>query len=153
MDLTQMAQFGVRTRIISGLNSARQSTGKEVAGSGGKKAFVVTDEGIVEAGLLQPIVDSLGEEGLEYVVYDGVRPNPTVQVADRVLLAIYDLDSRVLTREEYLRELRGALDDLRAIREPAASPGSKGLAAIPRRSRRGRVAARPPRSCGTIDAR
>ncbi len=78
---------------------------------------------------------------------------PTVQVADRVLLAIYDLDSRVLTREEYLRELRGALDDLRAIREPAASPGSKGLAAIPRRSRRGRVAARPPRSCGTIDAR
>ena len=54
---------------------------------------------------------------------------PTVQVADRVLLAIYDLDSRVLTREEYLRELRGALDDLRAFREPAASPGPKGLAA------------------------
>jgi alcohol dehydrogenase class IV len=82
MDLSQMAQFGVRTRIVSGLHSARQLTGKEVAGSGGKKAFVVTDKGIVDAGLLQPIVDSLGAEGLAHVVYDGVKPNPTVQVAD-----------------------------------------------------------------------
>ena len=82
MDLSQMAQFGVRTRVISGLNSARQATGKEVAGGGGKKALVVTDKGIVDAGLLQPIVDSLEEEGLDYEVYDGVKPNPTVQVAD-----------------------------------------------------------------------
>jgi alcohol dehydrogenase len=82
MDLSQMAQFGVRTRIISGLNSARQATGTEVAGGGGKKALVVTDKGIVDAGLLQPIVDSLEEEGLDYEVYDGVKPNPTVQVAD-----------------------------------------------------------------------
>ena len=82
MDLAQTAQFGVRTRIISGLNSARQATGKEVAGSGGKKALVVTDKGIVDAGLVQPIIDSLEAEGIEYAVYDGVKPNPTLQVAD-----------------------------------------------------------------------
>ena len=82
MDLTQMAQFGVRTRIISGLNSARQATGKEVAGSGGKKALVVTDKGVADAGLVQPIIESLEAEGIEYAVYDGVKPNPTVQVAD-----------------------------------------------------------------------
>lgn len=82
MDLAQIAQFAVRTRIISGANSARGMTGKEVAAAGGKKALVVTDKGIVNAGLVQPITESLGAEGIEYAVYDGVKPNPTVQVAD-----------------------------------------------------------------------
>lgn len=54
---------------------------------------------------------------------------PTVQVAGRVLLATYDRDSRVLTQDEYLRELREALDDLRTMSESAASSGPKGLAA------------------------
>ena len=48
---------------------------------------------------------------------------PTVQVANRVVMAIYDHDTRGLTRDEYLRELRGALDDLRAIPEPAGGGG------------------------------
>ena len=48
---------------------------------------------------------------------------PTVQVANRVLMAIYDHDTRGLTRDEYLNELRGALDDLRAIPEPAGGGG------------------------------
>jgi len=82
MDLAQVAQFAVRTRIISGLNSAQQVTGKEVAFSGGKKVLVVTDRGIVDAGLVQPIADSLRGEGIEYAIYDGVKPNPTVQIAD-----------------------------------------------------------------------
>ena len=54
---------------------------------------------------------------------------PTVQVAGRVLLATYDRDSRVLTQDEYLRELREALDDLRAIPEPVTAPRPEGLAA------------------------
>jgi alcohol dehydrogenase class IV len=82
MDLAQLAQFSVRTRIVSGANSAEKLTGKEVSGGGGKKALIVTDKGIVDAGLVQPISDSLKAEGIEYVVYDSVKPNPTVQVAD-----------------------------------------------------------------------
>jgi alcohol dehydrogenase len=82
MDLAQVAQFAVRTRIISGANSARGMTGKEVTAVGGKKALVVTDKGVVDAGLVQTVTDSLEAEGLEYAVYDGVKPNPTVQIAD-----------------------------------------------------------------------
>jgi alcohol dehydrogenase class IV len=82
MDLAQLAQFAVRTRIVSGPNSAEKVTGKEVGGGGGKKALIVTDKGIVDAGLVQPVSDSLKAEGIEYAVYDAVKPNPTVQVAD-----------------------------------------------------------------------
>jgi alcohol dehydrogenase len=82
MDLAQMAQFAVRTRIISGANSARAMAGREVAAAGGKKVLVVTDKGIVGAGLVQPVTESLGAEGVDWVLYDGVKPNPTVEVAD-----------------------------------------------------------------------
>jgi alcohol dehydrogenase len=82
MDLAQLAQFAVRTRIVSGANSAEKLTGKEVSGGGGKKALIVTDKGIVAAGLVEPVSDSLKAEGIESAVYDAVKPNPTVQVAD-----------------------------------------------------------------------
>jgi alcohol dehydrogenase class IV len=82
MILAQIAQFAVRTRIISGANSARETTGREVASAGGKKVLVVTDKGIVDAGLVQAITESLESERIEYEIYDGVKPNPTVQIAD-----------------------------------------------------------------------
>lgn len=44
-----------------------------------KKLLVVTDKGLVSAGLLEPMLASLKENGLDYALFDGVVPNPTVQ--------------------------------------------------------------------------
>ncbi|MCH5314887.1 MAG: iron-containing alcohol dehydrogenase [Eubacterium sp.] len=42
------------------------------------KILVVTDKGLMGLHLLDPLFEKLTEVGIEYVVYDGVQPNPTI---------------------------------------------------------------------------
>lgn len=42
-----------------------------------EKVLVVTDVGLVKRGLLDEMFKHLTEDGMEYVIYDGVIPNPT----------------------------------------------------------------------------
>jgi len=41
------------------------------------KVLVVTDGGLMKLGLLNSMFEAMDEVGLEYVIYDGVQPNPT----------------------------------------------------------------------------
>lgn len=41
------------------------------------KPLIVTDKGIVQSGILKQLTDNLKNEGIEYIIYDGVIPNPT----------------------------------------------------------------------------
>jgi alcohol dehydrogenase class IV len=49
---------------------------------GWEKAMIATDPGIIDAGLLEGVRESLDAAGIEYVVYEEVRPNPTVGMVD-----------------------------------------------------------------------
>lgn len=42
------------------------------------KVLVVTDKGLTGLGLLNGLYEELNNEGIGYVVYDGVQPNPTI---------------------------------------------------------------------------
>lgn len=42
------------------------------------KVLVVTDKGLMNLKLLDPLFDELTKNGIEYFVYDGVQPNPTI---------------------------------------------------------------------------
>ena len=42
------------------------------------KVLVVTDKGLTKLHLLDPLLEELKKEGIEYVIYDGVQPNPTI---------------------------------------------------------------------------
>ncbi|MBE6442578.1 MAG: iron-containing alcohol dehydrogenase [Desulfovibrio desulfuricans] len=55
---------------------------------GGKKPLVVTDQGIVKAGILQRITDILDAAKLSYAVYDKTVPNPTDNNVDEAF-AVY----------------------------------------------------------------
>ncbi|MBC1417865.1 lactaldehyde reductase [Listeria fleischmannii] len=48
----------------------------EVQKRGFKKAFLVTDKGIVNAGVAKRITDILDEKKLPYTLFDGIKPNP-----------------------------------------------------------------------------
>lgn len=48
----------------------------------GKKALVVTDEGLVRLGTVRKVTDVLERAGLDYITYDGVKPNPTVNIVN-----------------------------------------------------------------------
>jgi len=43
----------------------------------GKKAFIVTDQGVRGAGIVSPIVENLEKAGVQTLVFDQVSPNPT----------------------------------------------------------------------------
>ena len=49
-----------------------------IKGKGINKVLVVTDKGLMSLHLLDPMFEKLEEVGIEYVVYDGVQPNPTI---------------------------------------------------------------------------
>ena len=42
------------------------------------KVLIVTDKGLMNLHLLDPLFRGLEKEGVEYVVFDGVQPNPTI---------------------------------------------------------------------------
>lgn len=58
------------------------------------KALIVTDAGLAKAGLAQHIAGLLVEQGIDSVVYDGARPNPTVSNVENglVMLAKHHCD-------------------------------------------------------------
>lgn len=52
---------------------------------GWKKTLIVTDEVLVKLGVIQPLLDSLTQAGVEYVLYDKVLPDPDFTVVEKGL--------------------------------------------------------------------
>ncbi|MDQ5813080.1 MAG: iron-containing alcohol dehydrogenase [Actinomycetota bacterium] len=65
----------VPTHIVHGPGSIAR-LGELVRGLGVERPFLVTDEGVVSAGLVERALESLGDA----FVFDGVRPNPDVEL-------------------------------------------------------------------------
>jgi alcohol dehydrogenase class IV len=63
------------TRIVFGIGAAAQ-TGVEATRLGGKHALVVTDKGVVGAGVLESIEPSLRGAGITWSIFDDVLGNP-----------------------------------------------------------------------------
>lgn len=57
-------------------NGISKQTGERIKNMGCTKVLVVTDKGVINAGLVDPILDTLKENGLEYEIFDNVLPNP-----------------------------------------------------------------------------
>ncbi len=64
------------TRILFGAGSAKQ-VGDEARAAGITRALIVTDPGVVRAGLCGPIEEALRHAGIAELVFSGVHPNPT----------------------------------------------------------------------------
>ncbi|SDO49744.1 iron-containing alcohol dehydrogenase [Desulforhopalus singaporensis] len=61
---------------LVGVGAAKEIPVK-IAALGGKKPLIVTDKGIVSAGIAKQITDLLDQAGMKYVVFDETIPNPT----------------------------------------------------------------------------
>ena len=62
---------------------AISQAGQEAKKLGAKKVLVVTDAGVVKAGLADTVRDSLSAAGLEVGVFDGIEPEPPARVIDQ----------------------------------------------------------------------
>lgn len=54
--------------------------GNEIASMGHKKALIVTDKSLVQFGYVKKVTDILDKSGIAHALFDGVQPNPTVQL-------------------------------------------------------------------------
>ncbi|MXV73409.1 iron-containing alcohol dehydrogenase [Candidatus Poribacteria bacterium] len=58
-------------------DGAIQNLGEHVKAFDGKKPLVVTDAGIINAGILEKAIEALDAIGLTHAVYSDIEPNPT----------------------------------------------------------------------------
>ena len=66
-----------------------QEIPKHIDTIAGKKALVVTDEGLYKIGTVKKVTDVLDHAGKPYALYTGVKPNPTVSLVNEAK-AVYD---------------------------------------------------------------
>lgn len=67
---------------------AREKVSTEIKSRNFKKALIVTDEGIIKSNVLNMITEYLDKDSIDYIVFDKVKPNPTVTIVkDCVQLA------------------------------------------------------------------
>jgi len=74
-NLMKLMDFVLPTRIVVG-PGVISTIGAEFKASGKKKPIIVTDKGVVKAGITKKVTDLLDAAGIEYVVFDGIEPNP-----------------------------------------------------------------------------
>ena len=68
-------------KVLFGPNTVK-SVGNEALQLGGKKVLIVTDPGVVQANLIEPIKASLEAVKLPFAVYDRVKPEPPVRCVE-----------------------------------------------------------------------
>jgi alcohol dehydrogenase class IV len=79
--------FSTTPRIVMGPGSIK-TIGTEVKARGANRVLIVTDKGVVAAGLLKSIEESFKAVKIKYAVFDKVEPDPRYEiVADCVEMA------------------------------------------------------------------
>lgn len=62
-------------RLVFGPGAVARG-GEELAALGGRRALLVSDPGVVRAGIVGKVSSALKDEGLSHVLFDKVEPNP-----------------------------------------------------------------------------
>lgn len=79
--LNRITLFRTTKRIVFGIGSI-EKIGAEVQLLKAKKVLVVTDPGIIQAGLLETLTGPLQSAGLPWALFDGVEPDPRIEVVE-----------------------------------------------------------------------
>jgi len=69
-------------RILFGIDAVKVLAA-EVKQLGGRKVLIVTDPGVVEAGLVEAVKAPLDSDGIPFSLYDRVEPEPPVRIVEQ----------------------------------------------------------------------
>lgn len=76
-DIYRYRSFEIPTIMKHGVGAVSHLA-EEVRGLGMEKPLLVTDKGVVKAGLIEKIVQILEKASISYAIFDGVVPNPFI---------------------------------------------------------------------------
>jgi alcohol dehydrogenase class IV len=101
-------------------NGAAEKTGEEAAKLGLKKCLIVTDKIMVKLNLIDGIQRSLGQNGMQLAVFDGVATEPTVDIVAEGIKAYKDNGC------DFIVAVGGGspIDTAKAVAVMATNPGS-----------------------------
>ena len=85
-DAPTPVRFGWPTRVLTGLGGF-EAIGAQAAALG-SRAVIVTDAGVVAAGLVAPVEASLEAAGIPVAVFDDVASDPSIQAVEGAAAAI-----------------------------------------------------------------
>ena len=88
-------QFQTPTKIISGIGSTAEII-KELNAINAKKVLLITDPGLVQAGIAQQVVEMLKQAAVEVEIFDAVEPDPSIQVATKAAEMAKNVKANVL---------------------------------------------------------
>jgi len=80
--IEKLTLFRTTRRILFGLGAV-EKTGPEAQLLKAKKVLIITDTGVIQAGLLEGVEKSLRSAGLPFVIFDGVEPDPRIEVVEK----------------------------------------------------------------------
>jgi alcohol dehydrogenase class IV len=80
--MDRISLFRTTKRILFGCGSV-EKIGQEAQILKTKKALIITDPGIIKSGLLQKIEKPLRSVGISSAVFDGVEPDPKIEIAEK----------------------------------------------------------------------
>lgn len=92
--------------------------GQEASACRAKHVFVLADHGIITAGLLEPVTNSLKAAELSYTIYDRVVPNPDTVAVDAAVAAFRQSGADLIVAEGG----GSALDMAKGVRLVAGGP-------------------------------
>jgi alcohol dehydrogenase class IV len=76
LDITKSFEFKLPTRTLFGVNLV-DSLAEEAKVLGIKRLLLVTDKGVVNAGLLERVIRTLDVSAIDHTIFDSVEANPT----------------------------------------------------------------------------
>lgn len=78
MSTTRM--FQTTSRIIRGIGTL-EKIGAEISRLRASKVMVITDPGIIEAGIVNRLTELLGQAGMDYTIFSEIEPDPRLETA------------------------------------------------------------------------
>jgi len=78
----KLTLFRTTKRILFGVGSV-EKIGTEAQLLKAKKVLIITDPGVIQAGLLEGVEKSLKSVNLPFVIFDGVEPDPRIEVVEK----------------------------------------------------------------------
>jgi alcohol dehydrogenase class IV len=87
MNGATVTRFHIPTKVVRGIGAVEQ-LGEEAKALGAKRALVVTDKNLVEAGLMEKVEEPLKSAGLKVDIFDEGVPDPTVKLVEKGMAVI-----------------------------------------------------------------
>ena len=78
----KLTLFRTTKRILFGPGSIER-LGSEAQLLKAKKVLIITDTGVIQAGLLESVKKSLQSAGIPFALFDGVEPDPRIEVVEK----------------------------------------------------------------------